>query len=60
MKKFNPIALTTFQAGQDEEMILHRVDLGQAHATYALKSLRGDYCLSGWWRQQTASVHVHN
>ena len=34
-----------------EELCVHSLDLTEATALYADKSLNGDYVLSGWWRE---------
>ena len=41
-----------------EELCVHSLDLTEATAHYADKSLNSDYLLSGWWREGLGVVTV--
>lgn len=53
----DPTGCVVEEAGiYDEALICHTLDLDQASALYAHKSLQPEYALSGWWREALARV----
>ena len=47
----NPLGHVVAEAGFEEELIVANIDISEASASYARKSLLNDYQLSDWWRQ---------
>ena len=56
----DPTGVVVRMAGvYDEALLCHTLELGEATALYAHKSLRPEYALSAWWREALARVrHV--
>jgi predicted amidohydrolase len=53
----DPTGVVRCEAGvYDEAVLCHELDLGEATALYAHKSLLPEYALSGWWKDALARV----
>lgn len=56
----DPTGAVKVEAGVfDEEMVTFKIDLREANATYAQRSLRPEFALSDWWQQGLQIVKVH-
>ena len=53
------LALSELGPGFVEELVVADLNMGEATALYADKSLLDGYALSSWWREGMARVKVH-
>ena len=57
----DPTGVVVAECGMfDEEMVVHALQLADAHALYAQKSLLPEYAMARWWEEGVRSVVVHD